>query len=196
MINPALYFRNVRTSGGFIFPTGAREAIIAPLSIKDECADAYVTCENSGSDRDIRGYLARGISPAASTIRGVSHGNKYRYDFPSFAPPPFLPLRAIYGVTAPVIQRVSNLQAAAIRDLITTGEERERASFTLSVLFAFITLQNAFAGRLSFSIRSLPLRFVPLGITVVHTEKRITIATMALRGNLYVGESRWIMAPL
>lgn len=68
--------------------------------------------------------------------------------------------------------------------------------FTLSVLFAFITLQNAFAGRLSFSIRSLLLRFVPLGITVVHTEKRITIATMALRGNLYVGESRWIMAPL
>jgi hypothetical protein len=74
--------------------------------------------------------------------------------------------------------------------------ERARVPFTLSVLFAFITLQNAFAGRLSFSIRSLLLRFVPLGITVVHTEKRITIATMALRGNLYVGESRWIMAPL
>lgn len=51
------------------------------------------------------------------------------------------------------------------------------------------------------SIRSLLLRFVPLGITVVHTEreKRITIAYYdgaARHRNLYTRGSRWINAPL
>lgn len=43
-----------------------------------------------------------------------TYGNKSRYDF-------FILRPVIYDVTAPVIQRVSNLQAAAIRDSDNDG---------------------------------------------------------------------------
>lgn len=55
-------------------------------------------------------YLSRGIDDS----RFWQRGNKSRYDF-------FILRRAIYDVTAPVIQRVSNLQAVAIRDFDNDG---------------------------------------------------------------------------
>jgi len=82
IINPVLYFRTCTYVRRFYF--SYRRAIITPLSIKDECADGYVVCENSGSDRDIR-YIARAISRTIddSRIRDASatYGNKSRYDF-------------------------------------------------------------------------------------------------------------------
>lgn len=83
--------------------------------------------------------------------------------------------------SAPII-RVSNLQAAAIRDSDHGG----------STFYHFCIIRiHYIAERVRRKIKFLhpfaaALRFVQLGITVVHTEKRIT--TMAPSGNLYVGK--------
>lgn len=90
---------------------------------------------------------------------------------------------SIYDVSAPVI-RVSNLQATAIRDSDNGG----------STFYHFCIIRiHYIAERVRRKIKFLhpfaaALRFVPLGITVVHTEKRITIVMMAPSSNLYVGK--------